>query len=347
MCRCDPRVRTPFCGKPGCEWPAAPTFSITTGSCLDVLLGMPDGSVRCCVTSPPYWGLRDYGTDDQLGLEATPAEYVAALVEIFREVRRVLADDGSLWLNLGDAYVGAWGRQGQENLSPSVIAARQIAAAPRIKSGAGTVPDNDWGLKRKSLCGLPWRVALALQDDGWILRQDIIWHKPNAMPESVKDRCTSAHEYVFLMTKSQSYFYDAGAIREPDSGSDHRRSRAVAIDRGQPGVSPHRGLRTRSGRNGQGRNKRSVWSIATRPFHGAHFAAFPVELAALCVAAGSAEGDTVMDPFCGAGTTGVAALRQRRRFVGIEINQEYVDLASQRILDDAPLFNRRVDPWWI
>ena len=319
------------------------------GDALTVLRTMPAESVHCVVTSPPYWGLRDYGTgtcdhviaemrtkrgldacakkqggggstpmdeypkmmartvcpkcgarraDQQLGLEATPADYLARMVELFEEVRRVLRDDGVCWMNMGDGYM------------------------------------------HKNLIGMPWRLALALQDAGWWLRSDCIWHKLNPMPESVTDRPTKSHEYVFLLTKSERYFWDGDAVREPaeygrrihsekwrsgkDNGDGHR-SGGGSITGSDPSV---------------GRNIRTVWSIATQPFSGGHFATFPEELVRRCVAAGSRLSDIVLDPFAGAGTTGVIALRMGRSFIGVELKPEYAEMARSRIVDDAPMFNR-------
>jgi len=270
---------------------------IHTGDSLAVLQTLPAASVQCCVTSPPYWGLRDYGHDGQIGLEETPEQYVARLVAVFAEVRRVLADDGVLWLNLGDSY------------------------------GSG-----------KQLVGIPWRVAFALQADGWYLRSDTIWHKPNPMPESVRDRPTKAHEYVFLLSKSARYFYDSDSIRETSITGD------LNSPRGSKGVlgSMNAGLRGDSdkGYSGKTRNTRSVWTIPTQPYSGAHFAVMPPALADRCIKSGSRVGDVVLDPFSGAGTTGMVARRLRRQYVGIELNPEFADMARRRIDSDAPLLNR-------
>ncbi len=443
------------------------SWQVLEGDCLPVLRTLEPGSVQTCVTSPPYWGLRDYGTatweggdaecdhterrwdgpkqtqgamsghaakrdrldrsececgakriDSQLGLEPTPEEYVQNLVEVFREVRRVLRDDGTVWLNLGDSYAGIPQKRpdgGEKNwgIHGNVPGSRVRDTRPRIP-----------GLKVKDLVGIPWRVAFALQADGWWLRSDIIWAKPNPMPESVTDRPTRAHEYVFLLSKSARYFYDADAIREADLGTDHPRH----ILEGQPGLEPsggilpkHSGIRRVDGRNGAGRNKRSVWEITTQPYSEAHFATFPPKLVEPCILAGSppkccgecgapwervmedrevvptkdASGPatkeyaatitagtqaqrrshgvslareaprtiawtpgcshgyenltdvsdsgtgsaTVLDPFCGSGTTGLVALRHNRSFIGIELNPTYAEMARNRIRDDAPLMN--------
>jgi site-specific DNA-methyltransferase (adenine-specific)/site-specific DNA-methyltransferase (cytosine-N4-specific) len=275
--------------------------TILLGDVRERLADVEPGSVQTCVTSPPYWGLRDYGHDGQLGLESTPDEYVARMVGVFREVRRVLADDGTLWLNLGDSYATGAGKVG-DHPGGGVQGASW--------RGATTSPNRlpIEGFKPKDLVGIPWRVAFALQADGWWLRQDIIWHKPNPMPESVTDRCTKSHEYLFLLAKSERYFYDGEAIAEPALHSDTR-------------------------------NRRSVWTIATKPFKGAHFAVMPEALAEPCVLAGSRADDLVLDPFSGSGTVGVVALRHGRRFVGVELNPEYAEIARDRIEGDQPMFN--------
>jgi DNA modification methylase len=326
-----------------------PTWRIVEGCAREVLRELPAGSAQTCVTSPPYFGLRDYGHDGQIGLESTPDEYVAALVDAFREVRRVLVDDGTLWLNLGDTYAQY---DGQGNLNEPREPGQN--GAFRVSPKLGTVAEHRGpgrrslppGLKRKDLIGIPWMVAFALRADGWFLRSEIIWAKRNCMPESVGDRPTRAHEHLFLLAKSPRYYYDAEAIREPDMGSDHARQ---VLD-GQPSLEPsggirpaHRGLRTPEGRDGLGRNKRSVWTVASTPYAGAHFATFPPKLIEPCVLAGSRESDVVLDPFCGSGTTGVVALRHGRSFLGIELNAEYIALARARITDDAPLFNGQAE----
>lgn len=301
---------------------SAPFFSdldasLYVGDSREVLASLPESSARTCVTSPPYWGLRDYGVAGQIGAERTPAEYVANLVSVFREVRRALADDGTLWLNLGDSYAGrAGGGQGKNGQR----ADRSFTARVQAKGGDG--------LKNKDLVGIPWRVALALQEDGWYLRSDIIWSKSNPMPSSVKDRPTSAHEYVFLLAKSERYFYDAAAIAEPvvsERGSGNGFARPHRISVGGRGredqwVPPDDGKR----------NARSVWSIATQPSGIEHFAMMPPELARRCVLAGSAPGDVVLDPFNGAGTTGIVAMRHGRRYLGVELNPRYADASVER-----------------
>lgn len=309
---------------------------ILHGDCRDVLPTLPAGSVQCCVTSPPYYGLRDYGVAGQIGLEPTPNEYVAQMVAVFREVRRVLADDGTCWLNLGDSYAGPNnGYSGDDRPSNANSKARSNNGTRQC----GQVRKMGPGLKTKDLIGIPWRVAFALQDDGWYLRSDIIWHKPNPMPESVTDRPTSAHEHVFLLTKRERYFYDAGAIREADSGQDHRRGVVEAIDTSGGYLSSHTGIRTAEGRNGQGRNCRNVWTISPKPFSGAHFATMPPELAERCIRAGSRPGDTILDPFGGAATTGMAAERLGRHAIMTELNADYIAIARARVDAAHPILS--------
>ena len=292
--------------------------SILTGDCLEVLRGLPDGMAQTCVTSPPYYGLRDYGHAGQIGLEETPDAYVARLVDVFREVRRVLRDDGTLWLNLGDSY--AAGGNGGGNKNDTNVGSLTV--------GRKLPPS---GYKSKDLLGIPWMVAFALRADGWWLRQDIIWHKPNPMPESVTDRCTKAHEYLFLLTKSARYFYDADSIREAPTG------RTDALSVINTGANNEREKRTLNNDGTIGANARSVWPIATQPYSGAHFATMPPALAERCIKAGSKPGDMVLDPFGGANTTGLVADRLGRSATLIELNPEYARLARERITADAPL----------
>lgn len=310
---------------------------ILIGDCLEVLRGLPDGMAQACVTSPPYYGLRDYGHAGQIGLEVTPDAYVARLVDVFREVRRVLRDDVTLWLNIGDSYAASGAKTtGRNDGDASYRArtggaegARHDCAAQQNRSAVKL----DYGAKPKDLLMIPAMLALALRADGWWLRQDIIWHKPNPMPESVTDRCTKAHEYVFLLTKSARYFYDATAIAEDaergDAGSrfDQGKTAQHQLERQASGA------RIDDGR----RNARSVWPIATQPYSGAHFATMPPALAERCIKAGSKPGDVVLDPFGGAGTTGLVADRLGRSATLIELNPEYARLARERITADAPL----------
>jgi len=302
--------------------------TILNGNSLELLKTLPDQCVQTCITSPPYWGLRDYGNDDQLGLEKTPQQYVENIVLVFREVRRVLKDDGTLWLNLGDSYSSV--HTGGKKSKKSTVGSNHEKAQEIKQSKANP---STYGLKEKELVGIPWRVAFALQQDGWYLRQDIIWHKPNPMPESVTDRCTKAHEYIFLMTKSAQYYYDHEAIKE----SSTHAGKVVFNKNGKNGQMGKYGS-TRTGfmkdegvEVAETRNKRSVWTIPTKPYKEAHFAVFPDELIKPCVLAGSKKNDVVLDPFFGSGTTGLVALRSRRRFIGIELNPDYVNIANDRL----------------
>ena len=319
---------------------AETTFLV--GDCRESMALLPDQYAQTCVTSPPYFGLRDYGHDGQLGLEQTPEEYVAALVSVFREVRRVLRDDGTLWLNLGDSYAAARGGStppaetlagGVNGWAPDgsrVNRDRHDGYNPARNAGA-------IGLKHKDLIGIPWRVAFALQADGWYLRQDIIWHKPNPMPESVKDRCTKAHEYVFLLSKQERYFFDADAIKEPVAQSSVARLSQPTIERqvGSARVPGKTNGNMKAVGSTELRNRRSVWTVTTKPFKGAHFATFPPDLIEPCILAGSRAGDRVLDPFGGAGTTGLVANRHGRDAILCELNPEYVALAKTRLLSDA------------
>lgn len=345
------------------------TVRILTGDCRHVLPTLDPGSVQCCTTSPPYFGLRNYGVDGQIGLESTVEAYVAEMVSVFREVRRVLRDDGVLWLNLGDSYAG--GKTGRDDEGPADIARRAAAygtGAPKaLSKGANGVQRKPTdGLKPKDMIGIPWRVAFALQADGWWLRSDCIWAKPNPMPESVRDRPTKAHEYVFLLTKSERYFYDADAVKSPAKdvsvsrlnradlrekegwseafhGNPPERLRRTDKQRGHSrrhdGFNDRWDGMSRDEQMALGANLRTVWNIATRPFKEAHFATFPPDLAELCIKSGSRSGDTVLDPFGGAGTTGLVADRLGRDAVLIELNPDYADMARRRITGDAPLFS--------
>lgn len=358
------------------------TIRVINADVLDGLRQLPDESVHCVVTSPPYWGLRDYGVEGQIGLEPTPAAFVERLVGVFREVRRVLRKDGTCWVNLGDSYaastIGAEARtrDGFNERSGRPVGKGKQAATAQLH---GSIDRTGHGLKPKDLVGIPWRVAFALQDDGWWLRQDVIWSKPNPMPESVTDRCTKAHEYVFLFAKSARYFYDAEAIKEPATGTDDRpqRVRALALARdagltdahidairavGITDVGKAQHTQDGFGKNApavvalaaeakavlggyyreflmaDARNRRSVWTIATAPFSEAHFATFPPELPELCIKAGCPKGGTVLDPFGGAGTTGLVADRLQRDAILIELNPAYAAMAQKRLVGDAPLF---------
>lgn len=295
--------------------------TIYNENCMDTVRRMPDGFMNCVVTSPPYYGLRDYGTDEQFGLEETPELFVQNLVALFREIRRALRDDGTVWLNLGDSYAGN-NSQASNNGRAGFGNERE-----RIVNRTGV------GLKPKDLIGIPWRVAFALQADGWYLRQDIIWHKPNPMPESVTDRCTKSHEYIFLLSKSAKYWYDAEVVKEDSIhyGTDSRSDK---------GNIRYEGKRTDNGEgNGQQgfatitekRNKRSVWTVTTKPFKDAHFATFPEDLIIPCVLAGCPKGGIVYDPFGGAGTTAVVSHRAGRNWILSELNADYVNIANKRL----------------
>jgi DNA modification methylase len=309
------------------------TVTIRHGDCREVLRTLPDESVHCCVTSPPYFGLRDYGVAGQIGLEPTPADFIAELVDVFREVRRVLRSDGTVWLNLGDSYSTHAAGKIANPMAKSTLAGVKTQEVANASSRAQGAYRKDATLPEKNLMGIPWRVALALQADGWILRQDIIWSKPNPMPESVTDRCTKAHEYIFLLSKSARYFYDAKAIaelgvgRETYFGSDAYSKGSGRNDSGSYNDAP-----------AQTRNKRSVWHVSTQPFSEAHFATFPPDLIEPCIKAGCPKGGMVLDPFGGAGTTGLVADRLGRDATLIELNPEYAEMARRRISGDAGMF---------
>ena len=294
------------------------------GDALTVLRALPDASAQTCITSPPYWGLRDYGVAGQLGLEPTPEEYVAALVAVFAEVRRVLRDDGTLWLNLGDSYVGGK-TNGPEDTFNSGHWSNRNQRRDRTSPG----------LKPKDLVGIPWRVAFALQADGWYLRSDIIWHKPNPMPESVTDRPTKAHEYLFLLSKSERYYYDASAIAERATYAGKTVTLGEkSLSRGQAagaGVEPSGNGTATAVIVAPERNRRTVWTIATEPYPGAHFATFPPDLVKPCVQAGSRPGGVVVDPFVGSGTAVYVAKELGRAGIGIDLRADYLDLATRRL----------------
>lgn len=304
----------------------SPTLQILTGDAATMLKTLPDASVHCCVTSPPYYGLRDYGVEGQIGLEDTPDAFVAKLVEVFREVKRVLRDDGTLWLNLGDSYASG-GRGGGM--------AGERGGKQRSNEGALLGPKRaPVGWKDKDLLGIPWMVAFALRADGWWLRQDIIWHKPSVMPESVTDRCTKSHEYIFLLSKSQKYYFDNESIKEPSAYPDDDRVGAAYTHHKSHPTEKVNGIRPNYLDGGRGaypkRNKRSVWSVSTTNFSEAHFATYPPKLIEPCIIAGSPVGGTVLDCFGGSGTTGMVALELGRGAILIELNPEYVKLIAQR-----------------
>lgn len=307
-------------------------WRVVCGDSLAVLRGMPERSVNCCVTSPPYYGLRDYDADGQIGQESTVDAYVAKLVDVLGEVRRVLRDDGTLWLNLGDSYAGSYGAQGREGgAKVSDMSAHQVVAQGRKMARTGAL-DKTPRCKPKDLIGVPWMLAFALRSAGWWLRQDIIWAKPNPMPESVRDRCTKSHEYVFLLSKSERYHYDAKAIAEPVArASVARLAQDVALQRGSLRVPGKTNGAMKAVGGPQVRNARSVWRIATTPSSLPHFAMMPMELARRCVVAGCPVGGVVLDPFAGTGTTGLAALESGRRFVGVELNPKTAAIANDRL----------------
>ena len=320
---------------------------------------LADGCVQCVVTSPPYFGLRDYGTAAQIGLEPTPDAYVQQIVAVFREVRRVLNDDGTLWLNLGDSYAANQSNNGGYSAKSTLAGFSRADTKGRQMNDAGERRRIDHGAKPKDLLGIPWRVAFALQSDGWYLRSDVIWHKPNPMPESVTDRPTKAHEYIFLLTKSARYYYDSAAIREPYAAStltqfdtaytgqgtkDYAASgvqnpsdiKRRITDKQRGHSRRHAGFNDRwdampkDAQQASGANKRSVWTVATMPYSGAHFATMPEKLVEPCILAGSRIGDRVLDPFMGSGTVGAVAERLGRRWVGLDLNPAYHKLAKKR-----------------
>lgn len=317
------------------------------GDSLAVLREMPDASVDCCVTSPPYFGLRDYGTEGQYGLETSPVEYVETMRALFAEVRRVLADDGTLWLNLGDSYSapskgsGGTGKSGlMRDGRPESARATADSVNDRAKYD---VRRFDMGVPPKNLLGIPWRTAFALQDDDWILRNDIIWSKPNGMPESVTDRLSTKHEHLFLFSKSRRYWFDLDPIREPHSDVSVARAgrNRFAEDRSQDGVGSPNTVDPKQAVHPAGKNPGDVWTITTQPFAEAHFAVMPQALAERAILAGCKPGGTVLDPFSGSGTTGLAAAKHGRRYVGIDLNRQYLDLslrtrlAQTSLLDDG------------
>lgn len=390
------------CQADPCKCPDGQTVYV--GDCREVLRLLPDESVNCCVTSPPYWGLRDYQVEASawggdlecehewgdperttwandvkgpngggkngksyanmvkvhgqwcgrcgawlgcLGLEPSPDLFVDHLTSLMSEVRRVLTPDGTLWLNLGDSYAGSWGAQGRQGASGqmasrSVVSARQIAAHPQRMSGTGRIPAS-LGLKPKDLIGVPWRAAFGLQADGWYLRQDIIWHKPNPMPESVTDRCTKAHEYIFLFSRSERYHFNQDAIRQEPSGISGglcfggKNKGAALRDQGIRVAGREFSQEDRDRYMTEGCNKRSVWTVTTKPYKAAHFATFPPDLIEPCILAGCPEGGVCLDPFVGSGTTLQVARKNGCRGIGIELNPEYAKLVAKR-LEQRTLF---------
>lgn len=319
-------------------------------NCLVGLKKLPDNCIDCCVTSPPYFGLRDYGTDEQIGMEETPEKFVDNLVAVFSEVHRVLKKDGTLWVNLGDSYSGSMSTK-DSVINPNSLSAK----AGHTKGGKSKPIGIIRGLKRKDLIGIPWRVAFALQADGWYLRQDIIWSKPNPMPESVKDRCTKSHEYIFMLTKSAKYYYDNEAIAEPAiysgvSGQDKSGYKDAKKFNGKHSDKQRGHSRRHAGFNDRWdkmtkeeqcsgmRNKRSVWNVATKPYKEAHFATFPEKLIVDCIKAGCPENGIVLDPFMGAGTTALVAQKLNRSYIGYELNKEYIQISEKRLFTEIGLF---------
>ena len=302
--------------------------TVIQGDALTRLKELSSEAVDCCITSPPYYGLRDYGVEGQIGLEESPEAYVSKLVEVFREVRRVLKKEGTLWLNIGDSYASNWPCNRRNVIGTGSLPNGKREARP---------PRMGYGLKDKDLIGIPWMVAFALRADGWYLRSDIIWHKPNCMPESVTDRPTKAHEYIFLLSKSQKYYYDNEAIKESQSGTIHKARTFGAKKQ----IGTKRNDIGRTFEDNGDRNKRTVWTVATKPFAEAHFATFPPALIEPCILAGCPEGGICLDPFFGAGTTGLVAKKLGRHFIGIELNEAYVGMAQKRIAA-TPM---RLDNW--
>lgn len=316
---------------------------IYCGDALEVLKTLPTGEIHTCVTSPPYYGLRDYGVDGQIGLEETPEEYITRLAEVFREVKRVLRDDGTLWVNIADSYAGSGKGAWQNKEAQKEVYVLDTDSAPARM-------DKTWsGIKPKDLIGIPWTLAFALRADGWYLRQDIIWAKPNPMPESVRDRCTKSHEYIFLLSKSRNYYFDAEAIADPVAESTTKRlNQDLESQRGStrvPGktngamkaVGPRYGGNKYTADPGAfyrtKRNKRDVWTVTTKPFKGAHFATFPPDLIKPCILAGSPVDGIVLDPFMGSGTTGEVARKNGRHYIGCELNPKYIEMAENRIFE--------------
>lgn len=309
---------------------------ILIGDVRERLKELPDQSVNCCVTSPPYWGLRDYGNDGQIGLEQTPNAFIAELVSVFSEVKRVLSDDGTLWLNIGDSYASFRDGKATPDTTRGTSLGTLVDKGKASNRKASTFANTP--IKHKDLVGIPWMLAFALRADGWYLRQDIIWHKPNPMPESVRDPCTKAHEYIFLMSKSPKYYFDSEAMKEPSTNLGKTK---IRFDGNKYGDSDDPKHATKSGNeyvDSGFRNKRSVWTVTTRPFKGAHFATFPPALIEPCILAGCPEGGTVLDPFFGAGTTGLVAQRHNRKWIGCELNPEYAAIAQARIESESTLF---------
>ena len=310
-------------------------YQIIEGDCIEGMRRLEGQSVNCVVTSPPYFGLRDYGHDGQIGLEASPDAYVSKLVEVFREVRRVLRDDGTVWLNLGDSYAGSGRGSGCNTRKQTTNRGSQFSSELE-----GAVP---YGMKPKDLIGIPWMLAFALRADGWYLRQDIIWAKPNPMPESVKDRCTKSHEYIFLLSKSAKYYYDNEAVKEPVSPNSEydRKIKATEPCPYDKALGRKQMLGHGSVGTPDGRNKRDVWTVTTKPYKGAHYATFNPELIKPCILAGAPEGGIVFDPFVGSGTTVATAIQLGRKGIGIDLSFKYLQENAKARVESAelPLLN--------
>ena len=317
-----------------------PNTKIHAGDCIESLKKLPDASVNCCVTSPPYFGLRDYGCDGQIGLEETPEEFVAKLVAVFREVKRVLKDDGTCWVNMGDSYFSK--QNSNRNGLNGSLGGGGVRGGGEYKTQKRNAGET--GCKEKDLIGIPWMLAFALRADGWYLRQDIIWHKPNPMPESVTDRCTKAHEYIFLLSKSRQYYFDSDLIRTPLKETTKKRvesgwncDRANISSEGSQGIKVEK-MGTRFAPE-KGANKRSVWSVNTHSYREAHFATYPPDLIKPCILAGCPEDGIVLDPFGGSGTTAQVAMENGRNAILCELNPEYVKIIEKRLGKVDPLFN--------
>ena len=309
-------------------WEGSGVNKIEFGDCRETMRRWKQQGIKAqtCVTSPPYYGLRDYGHEGQLGLEETPEQYITAMVEVFRCVWDVLEDDGTLWLNIGDSYARTAGDDSTKQTDGGLKTGRTGKSAQLFKKGNNQPPE---GIKAKDLIGIPWMMAFALRADGWYLRQDIIWHKPNPMPESVTDRCTKAHEYIFLMSKSQKYYYDADAIKEQSTS----KSEGIRFGGNKYGDDDDPKFATKSGnvsKEYDKANKRSVWTVTTKPYAGAHFAVFPSDLIEPCILAGAPVGGIVLDPFMGSGTTAQVAQNLGRQYIGCELNPDYCQLQNIR-----------------
>jgi len=305
--------------------------TIIQGNCIETLKTLPDNYVNCCITSPPYYNLRDYNCNGQIGLEETPQEYIQKLVDVFREVKRVLSDNGTAWINIGDSYAGSG--KGAANYPENAKLYKQGTNKGMLGATA-TLKCKTPGIKNKDLIGIPWMLAFALRDDGWYLRQSIIWHKPNAMPEPVTDRCTKSHEYIFLLSKSARYYFDGNAIKETAVQKDRVRNDRIGVKESgiyNPGNRVFKGSDTR--------NKRDVWIVNNKPFNGAHFAVFPEKLILPCILSGCPENGIVLDPFMGSGTTALVAIKNLRKYIGCELNPEYIKIAEQRIANERGIFD--------